>query len=158
MTHGTTAPNAAAFPLMPRPEPFPFRLIVLMLIGGVVQVMAWLSLLLLIPGVREGLVEAETQRARVDLLCLDSAIKEYAITNGGRWPTSLAEVPECASGELNLRDPWGHTYRYKRPAPGEYRPTVYSLGSDGILGGTGPAADVTTEDVSAHSVAQGAKE
>ena len=41
-------------------------------------------------------------------------------------------------------DPWGRPYRYERPGPQgrEYR--VYSLGADGVPGGSGEDADLSS--------------
>lgn len=91
---------------------------------------------------------AETQieglRAALDLFLLDV----------GRYPTgpegleALVRPPRGAAGwqgpylqdEAVPADPWGNAYLYA--ARGDRRPSVRSLGADGVEGGEGDAADL----------------
>lgn len=110
----------------------------------------WFVVALVAPATATKLREASIGKAKVDLLCLEYAIKEYAITHEGRFPRSLDELSVLQEREhrnLSTLDPWGHAYQYEPPTPRTVAPTLYSLGSDGIPGGTGLAADITIEDV-----------
>jgi general secretion pathway protein G len=88
-------------------------------------------------------------KAKADIIAIDSALKEYAIMNGGKYPDSLAVlvVPD-ANGRKFLeskalpRDPWGHEYLYDPPSAQHPEPRVYSYGKDGKPGGEGEDADI----------------
>ncbi len=43
-------------------------------------------------------------------------------------------------------DNWGHPFIYKAPSGDDLEPTIKSLGNDGKEGGTGNAADISTDD------------
>jgi len=61
---------------------------------------------------------------------------------------TLAPVPPGWTGPYVERpigpDPWGGRYRYERPGPGGLPFLVLSLGADGLKGGTGNAADLSS--------------
>ena len=80
---------------------------------------------------------------------IDSALKEYVITNGGQWPDTLEVLvtpDENGYTYLDRRtiplDPWKNEYMYEPPASGEPRGRVYSYGKDGQPGGEGEDADI----------------
>lgn len=82
-------------------------------------------------------------KTRVDIRALEAAAKDYALRNGGKWPDDLEVLvrPDVNGNRLLDRaslpvDPWGRVYRY------DPRPRIYSLGRDGVAGGTGEDADV----------------
>jgi len=88
-------------------------------------------------------------KAVADITAIGSALDEYAIANGGKFPGSLdALVTPDVNGQTFLdarhlpQDPWGSEYRYEPPGPGQPKPRVYSYGKDGRPGGTGDDADV----------------
>jgi arylsulfatase A-like enzyme len=87
--------------------------------------------------------------ARADIVAIESALKDYAIHHGGRYPDSLAVLVALdANGHAYLEgkkvptDPWGRKYLYEPPAPSRSEPRVYTLGKDGKVGGEGDDADI----------------
>jgi general secretion pathway protein G len=44
-------------------------------------------------------------------------------------------------------DPWDHAYVYEPPEPGNPEPRIYTLGRDGMVGGTGEDADVDNASI-----------
>lgn len=87
--------------------------------------------------------------ARADLASLDSALEEYSLMNGGRYPDTLRVlvVPDengktFLAGARIPKDPWGNDYLYDPPGPEAPWVRVYTLGRDGSPGGTGADADV----------------
>lgn len=115
----------------------------------VVIVILGLLATLVVPNVMGRYNAATVEKARVDIVTIVNALKEYAIRNGGRYPDTLEPlvVPD-ANGETYLdervlpRDPWGNEYAYEPPTAGETRPHVVSYGRDGQPGGEGMDADV----------------
>lgn len=88
-------------------------------------------------------------RMKADILSIDSALAEYAINNGGRYPDSLdVLIQPDENGHRYLDrttlpvDPWKNEYFYVPPSPGEPRPRVYTLGKDGEVGGEGDDRDL----------------
>lgn len=89
-------------------------------------------------------------RTRADIHAITSALEYYAADHGGQYPATLEElVTPNEQRERYLlcrevpRDPWGRDYGYDPPTPDRPRPRIYSLGSDGAVGGEGQAADVS---------------
>jgi general secretion pathway protein G len=88
-------------------------------------------------------------KARADILAIETALKDYAINNGGKYPDVLAVlvVPDV-NGHAYLAskkvptDPWGREYLYEPPTPSRAEPRVYTLGKDGQVGGEGDDADI----------------
>jgi general secretion pathway protein G len=109
-----------------------------------------------LPNIVKKLEFASRSKAIADVRAIDSALIEFALANGGKFPDSLAllVVPDV-NGKSFLdstklpRDPWGREYQYAVPAPGHPRPRVYSLGRDGMPGGEGDDADVDVASDSA---------
>jgi len=88
-------------------------------------------------------------RCKLDIIAIESALKEYAMNNSGKYPDSLQAlvVPdENGSRFLNVervpRDPWDREYLFLPPTPGNPEPIVRTLGADGVVGGTDENADV----------------
>jgi general secretion pathway protein G len=98
-----------------------------------------------------GKSETKTARAQVD--ALGKALDQYRIDTG-HYPSSeqgLVALNKNPSNEKKWdgpylkkavpNDPWGFSYHYQSPGEhGDY--DLYSLGSDGQLGGTKEAQDV----------------
>jgi general secretion pathway protein G len=68
---------------------------------------------------------------------------------------ALRTLPTSGTVPLNWRgpylrrvvplDPWGRQYLYRMPAPGKQEEfELYSLGRDGVIGGSGEDADITS--------------
>jgi general secretion pathway protein G len=115
----------------------------------VVIVIIGLLATLVVPNVIQKLNNAMRGKVKSDIMAIDSALKEYYINNGGRYPDTLeALVTPDENGHTYLDqrsiplDPWKNEYMYEPPASGEPRPRVYSYGKDGQPGGEGDEADV----------------
>ncbi len=115
----------------------------------VVIVIIGLLATLVVPNVLKRFSAATTGKARVDIMSIESALKEYAINNGGKFPDSLEVlVAPDVNGNTYLegksvpKDPWRNEYMYEPPSPpGQPQPRVYSLGKDGQPGGEGDDSD-----------------
>jgi len=114
----------------------------------VVIVIIGLLATLVVPNVLKRFAFASKEKAKVDITSIESALKEYAITNGGKYPDSLeALVTPDVNGHTFIegskvpKDPWGNEYLYEPPGPGQPQPRVYSYGKDGQAGGEGDDGD-----------------
>jgi len=98
-----------------------------------------------------GKSEVKTAKAQID--SLEKALDQYRLDNG-HYPSTdngLAALNAVPANEAKWQgpylkkkvpnDPWGKPYQYKIPGEhGEY--DLWSLGSDGMSGGSAEAADV----------------
>jgi general secretion pathway protein G len=142
---------------MPRNSPFlPSRanrgftlieLVMVLVIIGVILAMVG-------PRVFNSLGRANSERAKVQIEQLGSALELYKLDTG-RYPTTqegLASLVTAPSGVANwngpylkdtkqLKDPWTRDFGYRSPAEkGGY--DLFSLGADGKEGGDGENKDV----------------
>ena len=101
-------------------------------------VVAGLLVTLLVPNLIRAYSRGQQSRAQVDVESLCTALEAYAAGHGGRYPESL----EALSEPRLLHDPWGRAYRYEPPSAERSWPDVYSLGRDGLPGGSGADEDV----------------
>jgi len=115
----------------------------------VVIVIIGLLATLVVPNVLQKFSFASRKKAEVDITSIESALKEYAIANGGKFPESLEVlVMPDVNGHTFLegthvpKDPWGNEYMYEPPGPGQPLPLVKSYGKDGQPGGEGDDADM----------------
>lgn len=88
-------------------------------------------------------------KAKADIVQLESALREYSLANGGKFPASLeALVTPDLNGFTYLKatriplDPWGNEYLYEPPDSGGGPPTIRTLARDGRPGGEGDDADI----------------
>lgn len=118
-------------------------LVILALIMGIVgpRVIGYLS-------------RAKSQTAETQVRLIQGALDLYLL-DVGRYPTeqeglrALVEAPPNAPGwagpylddEAVPEDPWGRPYLYATGSDG-MRVRVFSLGRDGVEGGTGEDADI----------------
>jgi hypothetical protein len=95
-------------------------------------------------------------RARVvaDIGAIETALKEYAMNNAGKYPDSLEPlVTPDMNGYRYLDmesipvDPWDRPYIYVQPSPGNPEPRILTLGADGRVGGTGDDEDLDNESI-----------
>ena len=91
-------------------------------------------------------------QALMDIMTIEAAIEAYRKDHGD-WPKTLAAlvVPD-KNGWTYITlplDPWKRPYRYDPPTDTEARARVYTLGRDGLPGGTGDDADIDSGSVSA---------
>jgi len=115
----------------------------------VVIVIIGLLATLVVPNVLQKFATASRGKAKADLTQLESALTEYNLANGGKWPDSLeALVTPDVNGYRYIKDtkipkdPWGNEYMYDPPEPGRPDVRVYSYGKDGQAGGEGDDADI----------------
>ena len=86
---------------------------------------------------------ARADRTRLDIENLETALKLYRARTG-QYPdaaTGWAALVETQILDKEPRDQWGNPYRYE--TMDGRRPVITSLGSDGLPGGTGDAADLS---------------
>jgi general secretion pathway protein G len=98
--------------------------------------------------------QSHAQRIRADISTIKEALDMYAMHNAGNYPSSLTPlVTPDANGHRYLnhatvpKDPWGEVYGYAPPGPGRPQPRVFTLGRDGLPGGTGDDEDVDYEAI-----------
>ncbi len=110
---------------------------------------------LVMPSVIQKTFDAETMRAKADVLIIENALDQYAIENQGNYPADLDVLlvedehglAFLDGGEDALLDPWGNRYLYEPPGDEIPRPRVTSLGADGLPGGEGKDRDIDTEKI-----------
>jgi len=127
-----------------------FSLVELLVVLAIIGMIASL----VTPQVLGYLGRAKGETARIQVKNIAQAVELYYLDLGG-YPTSeqglAALVQPTGPGwrgpyvrdARGLTDPWGRAYLYRSPgSQGPYE--VYSLGSDGQMGGVGDAADVAS--------------
>ena len=77
----------------------------------------------------------------IDLILGSRALDQYREEFGAYPSTADAALAACHEGRMRDSDPWGRDYEY-RVSPDRGRAWLYTLGSDGDLGGSGTATDV----------------
>jgi general secretion pathway protein G len=120
----------------------------------VVIVIIGLLATLVVPNVISKIATAFAGKAKADIIAIETALKDYAIQNGGKYPDSLEVlVTPDANGHTFLegkklpKDPWHNEYQYDAPSPGHPEPRVYSYGKDGQPGGEGDDKDISNETI-----------
>jgi general secretion pathway protein G len=115
------------------------------------------------PRVLNYLSESKVKAAKIQLQSFAGALDLFYL-DAGRYPSSseglavlVQQTPGVAAwngpylkGGSVPNDPWNHAYVYR--APGEHGPyDIVSYGSDGQEGGSGLAADLSLENVTAKN-------
>ena len=115
------------------------------------------------PRVLNYLGESKVKAAKIQLQSFSSALDLFYL-DAGRFPSTsegltalVQRTPGVAAwngpylkGGNVPNDPWNHPYLYR--APGERGPfDIMSYGSDGQEGGSGLAADISTENLTAKN-------
>ncbi|MES9938240.1 MAG: type II secretion system major pseudopilin GspG [Sedimenticola sp.] len=129
-----------------------FTLIEIMVVVVILSILA----AIVVPNIMSRPDEARVSRVQQDIRALEAALNLFRLDNFNYPSTeqgleSLVERPaDLASGarwkeggyiERVPKDPWGNTYLYLQPGShGDY--DLYSLGADGVGGGTGVNADI----------------
>ena len=108
------------------------------------------------PRVLNYLSESKVKAARIQIQSFTSALELFYL-DAGRYPTTSEGLGALvkSTGGLSVwngpylkggsvpNDPWGKGYIYR--SPGERSPfEIVSYGADGVEGGTGIAADIST--------------
>ena len=111
------------------------------------------------PRVLNYLSESKVKAAKIQLQSFSSALDLFYL-DAGRFPSTseglgalVQRAPGVAAwngpylkGGSLPNDPWSHAYVYR--SPGQHGPyDIISYGADGQEGGSGVAADITTENV-----------
>jgi general secretion pathway protein G len=111
------------------------------------------------PRVLNYLSESKVKAARIQLQSFGSALDLFFL-DAGRYPSSsegLGALMQRTSGvgawngpylkgNTLPNDPWNHPYIYR--SPGQHGPyEIISYGADGQEGGSGLAADISTENL-----------
>lgn len=115
---------------------------------------------LVVPRLLSRTVEARITAAKSDIASLNQALKLYKLDNQ-RYPTTEQSLSALVAKPTNgptangwksggyidklPKDPWGNPYQFLSPGvQGEV--DVFSLGADGMPGGTGDDADIGSWD------------
>jgi len=129
-----------------------FTLVELMVVIVIIGLLATLVALTVLPQ----LGKANGQKAKADIATLDSALELYRLNNLTYPATSdglgalLSPPPSLtdpsryqAGGYIKKlpKDPWGRDYKYEYPGKHSSY-DIYTLGADGVPGGTGENADI----------------
>lgn len=136
-----------------------FTLIELMIVVAILGLLA----AFLIPKIMDRPEDARRTKATMDIATIKTALRLYKVDNGG-YPTTeqglqaLVVQPETArnwheggyfeDGEVP-KDPWNNDYVYE--LNDNDRPVITSFGRDGLPGGNGYNADISSEDSSKES-------
>jgi general secretion pathway protein G len=115
------------------------------------------------PRVLNSLSDSRVKAAKIQLQSFASALDLFYL-DAGRFPSTAEGLgalvqrtpgisawngPYLKGGSVP-NDPWSHAYVYR--APGEHGPyDIVSYGSDGQEGGSGTAADISLESMSAKN-------
>jgi general secretion pathway protein G len=133
-----------------------FSLLELMVVVVIMSILA----LVVMPRIIDRPDQARLARAQADIASLSSAVKLYKLDNF-RYPTTeqglaaLVNRPAAEPVPANYaqngyidrlpKDPWGNDYQYLSPGVhGEF--DIFTLGADGVAGGTGLDADIGSWD------------
>lgn len=119
----------------------------------VVIVIIGLLATVVVPNVVGYLFKAKRGVAEQQVANLEAAIKQYFITNNGRFPDSLDDlVKKDANNQSFLDadvvplDPWGNAFFYHVEANGMDH-EIGTYGADGQPGGEGDNADITNKSL-----------
>ncbi|SLN47754.1 Type II secretion system protein G precursor [Roseovarius litorisediminis] len=131
-----------------------FSLLELMVVVVIMSILA----LVVMPRIIDRPDQARVARVKSDLAVLNSAVKLYKLDNY-RYPTTeqglmaLVEAPTTEPVPKNWaqngyidrlpKDPWGNDYQYLQPGVHD-QVDIFTLGADGVSGGTGLDADIGT--------------
>lgn len=128
-----------------------FTLLELLVVIAIIGLLA----ALVAPRYFDQLSKSNTKVALAQIDSLEKALDQYRLDIGS-YPTTEAGLTALNTRPQNLEkwagpylkktvphDPWGALYGYKSPGDhGDY--DLFSLGSDGQIGGSGEAADSTS--------------
>jgi hypothetical protein len=73
--------------------------------------------------VHDHLDSAKVDKARMDVLQIETAAKQYRLRNGGEWPATLDALAEKTAGKSliekeALLDPWNRPYQFRLDGTG----------------------------------------
>ena len=97
------------------------------------------------------LEEGKAKAAETQMRSIDSALMNYAVMNGMKYPTTaegLEKAKKKFKNEKVPTDPWGNAYIYRSPAThGSAKYELISLGADGKEGGEDADADIKSWEI-----------
>jgi general secretion pathway protein G len=133
-----------------------FTLIELMVVIVIIGLLATIVAINVLPVTETARVE----KAKADIATIGQALEQYRLDNI-TYPTATQGLSALLTPPADLaqpgryrqggyirklpNDPWGHAYLYQMTGQGGSY-AVLSLGADGKPGGTGNAADISSED------------
>jgi len=85
-------------------------------------------------------------RVHTDVIMIGCIAEEFALAQGGRWPSSMDELLGSEATKRRLKgwiplDTWGRPYRLEPSLTPGGPPRILTLGRDGKPGGRGDDAD-----------------
>jgi len=123
-----------------------FTLVELMVVISIIAVLAAIVGYNVLSSVDDGNIAA----AKAQMKQFDTALVAYKI-KFKKFPETLEGLINPPEGESILSsrsiplDPWGNPYQYQVESSRKY--VIISLGADGAPGGTGPDADIRSDDI-----------
>ena len=96
------------------------------------------------PGLMSNVVRQRQAAAQTQILEISKELEAWSANHRGEYPPSLEALAGAAA---RVPDPWGKPWVYAPPGRGELRPSLRSLGRDGLPGGSGEDADIDREGV-----------
>lgn len=119
-----------------------FTLIEVMVVVVILSILA----AVIVPKVMDRPDTAREVKARTDIRALESALNLYKLDNFN-YPSTEEGLEALVPKYIDRLavDPWGRPYLYLSPGlHGDF--DVYTLGADGLQGGTGKNADIGNWD------------
>jgi general secretion pathway protein G len=122
-----------------------FTLLEMMVVVMIIGLLA----AMVVPNLISNKGKANQKKAVADIAALESALDLYYLDHNHYPPEDAGLKALLSSGKERTdgyirripKDPWGYNYQYKNP--GNYgRIDIFSLGEDGVEGGTGMAKDI----------------
>jgi general secretion pathway protein G len=117
-----------------------------------ITIMAILAAIV-VPNVNRWLGFTKSNRAKADAETISNAVRMHMSEHGLSTLPGDFELVELTEGDNpqlkpnQLLDPWTNPYQIRVPGEVNFDFDVYSMGSDGQVGGEGEAADVIAGDV-----------
>jgi len=128
-----------------------FTLVELLVVIVIIALLASL----VVPNLFSKLDNAKVKTAYTQMKMLSQALDEFRI-DVGHYPTTQEGLKVLWVKNSTIRgwdgpylpkpvedDPWGYPYHYKRPGKNSEPYALYDLGSDGKVGGSGDAKDIS---------------
>lgn len=119
-----------------------FTLIEVMVVVVILSILA----AVIVPKVMDRPDTARMVKAKTDIRAIESALNLYKLDNFN-YPSTEEGLEALVPRYIDrlAKDPWGNPYLYLSPGlHGEM--DVYTLGADGLQGGTGKDADIGNWD------------